>query len=94
MTSTRDELDLLLKAPNLIESEMAQELLSGAGIPSLLHPLDSREAFVLSRHPFDAPDLFVPKGMRAKAEAVLREAWTGDSLDRLLPGASSEENTA
>jgi hypothetical protein len=75
MASPRDEYDLVLRAPSLIESELAQQLLEEAGIMSLLHPVDSREAFALSRHPFDAPDLFVPNGMGERAEAVLGEAW-------------------
>jgi hypothetical protein len=39
---------------------------------------------VLSRHPFDAPDLYVPRGMRVRAEAVLRGAWSEGSLERSL----------
>jgi hypothetical protein len=91
MTSARDELDLLLRAPNLVESELAQELLTAAGIPSLLHPVDSREAFALSRGPLDAPDLYVPRGMHDRAEAVLREAWTDESLEKLLVRAAPDQ---
>jgi hypothetical protein len=90
MTSPRNDLDLLLRSPNLVECEMAQELLAAAGIPSLLHPVDSREAFALSRHPFDAPDLYVPRGMHDRAEAVLREAWTDESLEKLLVRRANE----
>jgi hypothetical protein len=94
MSSPRDEYDLLLETPSLIESEMAQELLSEAGIPSLLHPVDSREAFVLSHHPFDAPDLYVPKGMRDRAEQILRAAWSEEAIERSFPSAQAKEDPA
>jgi hypothetical protein len=88
MGAPRDEFDRLLASPSLIESELAQQLLREAGIPTLLHPLDSREAFALTRHPFDAPDLYVPRGMRARAESALRDAWGGPALERSLVATS------
>jgi hypothetical protein len=84
MASPRDEFDRLLEAPSFIDSELAQQLLAEAGIPTFLHPVDSREAFALSRHPFDAPDLYVPKGELAHARAVLRDAW-GDAPPSMSP---------
>ena len=91
MTSPRDEYDLVLKAPNLVETELAQQLLEEAGIPSLLHPVDSRETFALSRYPFEAPDLYVPKGMRERAEAVLRAAWSDRAQAPSEPGGDAGE---
>jgi hypothetical protein len=92
LASPRDEHDLLLKAPSLVETELAQQLLEEAGIPSLLHPVDSHETFALNRYPFEAPDLYVPKGMRERAEAVLRAAWSDRAqASPESPAASDEE---
>jgi hypothetical protein len=93
MHTPRDEFDRLLESPSLIESELAQQLLREVEIPTLLHPVDSREAFVLSRHPFDAPDVYVPRGMRARAEAVLRDAWAESSLERSLAATPRQEKS-
>jgi hypothetical protein len=91
MGTPRDEFDRLLASPSLVESELAQQILREAGIPALLHPQDSREAFALTRHPFDAPDLYVPRGMRARAASILRDAWGSTALEHLLASTSPKE---
>lgn len=91
MSSPTREFDLLLRSPSLIETGLAQEFLSEAGIPSLLHPQDSREAFVLSWNPLDAPDLYVPKGQGERAELLLRATWGEETMRRLRPASSSGE---
>jgi hypothetical protein len=93
MASARDEFDRLLEAPSFIDSELAQQLLAEAGIPTFLHPVDSREAFALSRHPFDAPDLYVPKGELDHARAVLRDAWGDGPSPISSPHAPSRDGS-
>lgn len=76
MTTLHPEFDLLLAAVDPIEGELARDLLEGEGIPSMLggDDFDTAELGVshgMLRH----PDLFVPKGARANARAILVAAW-------------------
>ena len=82
MDSPIRDFDPLLSSTNPVEASLAQELLAEAGIPCLLHPLDSREAFVLCWNPLDAPALYVPRGQRWAAAKVLREAWGDEVFER------------
>lgn len=82
-----EEFDLLLNGVDLMEGEMARELLSEHGIPSMIAGPDfdlaefGRAAHSRLRH----PDLFVPKGSKVAARAILAEAWGEERLARLDP---------
>lgn len=77
MKSMRNEFDLLLSSVNPVEGDMARNLLSERGIPSMLHGPDfdmaefGRVAHTAVRH----PDLFVPRGAHDPARDILVEAW-------------------
>ena len=79
----------MLTGVDPMEGEMAKELLAGQGIPSIMHGPDfdvaelGRAAHAVSRH----PDLFVPKGTKVAARAILAEAWGEERLTRLDPAA-------
>ena len=81
------EFDLLLAGVEPMEGEMARELLSEQGIPSMMHGPDfdvaelGRASHNVSRH----PDLYVPKGTKVAARAILAEAWGEERLTRLDP---------
>jgi len=93
MASPRDEFDLLLAAPTPVEAEMARELLADAGIPTFSHGRDRDFAELgASIHGnLTRPDLFVPKGRRSEAEALLRAAWDESALsDELALSVPSE----
>jgi hypothetical protein len=79
MTLPLSDYAVLLRLPGEVEIDLAQELLGSAGIPTLLHPRDSRGLMANAVLPFESPDLYVPRDQRAKAEAILREAW-GDEV--------------
>lgn len=93
MGSMRDDYDLLLEAPNATEAALAQELLTEAGIPSLLHGRDRdvAELGVATHGRLTFHDLFVPKGTRERARKVLDESWT---TERLADDAAVGELTA
>jgi len=95
MGSMYDDYDLLLEAPNATEAALAQELLADAGIPSLLHGRDRdvAELGVATHGRLTSPDLFVPKGTRARARAVLDASWTTERLadDAAVGEVPSEE---
>jgi hypothetical protein len=84
-----DEFDRLLSAVDPMEGEMARDLLAEHGIPSMMHGPDfdvaelGRASHGVSRH----PDLFVPKGTKVAARAILAEAWGEERLARLDPAA-------
>jgi hypothetical protein len=75
MGSPRTDFDLLLAAPDPIEAELARGILHRAGIPSYLHGQDRGfSAFGCAGHRLlTRPDLYVPRGMRERARAVLEE---------------------
>jgi hypothetical protein len=70
----RDEFDLLLEAPNPTSARIARNLLDDAGIPSFLHGRDIGDEGEEVFQEITRPDLFVPKGMKEKAQEVLRTA--------------------
>jgi len=78
MGSPFTDFDLLLEAPHPVEAQMARDLLCAAGIPSYLHGRDMSvgEFGRPVQDLITRPDLFVPKGARARARAVLEEAWS------------------
>jgi hypothetical protein len=82
MTSPRDEFALLLAAPDPVEAEMARELLTSAGIPSVLHGNDRYSTDLGSSLSGNVwrPDLLVPKTAFEQARALLREAWDSKPL--------------
>jgi hypothetical protein len=69
------DFDLLLRAPHPVEAELARGLLEEQGIPALLHggDFDVAELGSVSHAMLRRPDLYVPKGTRARALEVLRE---------------------
>jgi Putative prokaryotic signal transducing protein len=82
VSSPHSDFDLLLEAPTSVEADMAREILSQAGIPTYLHGRDRdlAELGAAIHCNLTRPDLFVPKGRRAKAEAILKEAWDESAL--------------
>jgi hypothetical protein len=95
MASPRTEFDLLLEAPASVEAEMAREVLADAGIPTFLHGRDRdlAELGVVIHNDLTRPDLFVPKGRRAEAEAILNSAWDKSALsDEIALSVPIEED--
>jgi hypothetical protein len=82
MGTMYDDYDLLLEAPDATEAALAKDLLEEAGIPSLLAGRDRAIADLGSaaHNMLTQPDLFVPKGMRAQAQAVLDRSWSTEPL--------------
>jgi hypothetical protein len=82
MSSPRDEFDLLLSAPTAVEADMAREILAQRGIPTFLHGKDRdlAELGAAVHSAYTQPDLYVPKGRRAEAQAILDEAWDKSAL--------------
>jgi hypothetical protein len=83
MGRPRNEFDLLLKAPHPVEAELARGLLEEAGIPTMLHgsDFDVAELGSASHGMLRRPDLYVPKGARARAESVLRDGGYDDPIE-------------
>jgi hypothetical protein len=76
MGRPRDDFDLLLEAPHPVEAELARGMLADAGIPVLMHggDFDVAELGSATHAMLRRPDMYVPKGARARAEQVLRDA--------------------
>jgi hypothetical protein len=94
MGSPRADFDLLLEAPTSVEADMARELLQRAGIPTYLHGRDRdlAELGAAIHNGLTRPDLFVPKGRRDEAEAVLKSAWDASALsDEVALSVPAEE---
>lgn len=92
MSSPYRDYDLLLEAPSPVDAALAKDLLAEQGIPSYLHGRD-RDMAELGAGVHNAltrPDLFVPKGAREKARAILDEAWN----ERELVEAPAEPEAA
>lgn len=95
MGSMNDDYDLLLAAPNSTEAALAKDLLESAGIPCLLHGRDRdvAELGFATHSVLTSPDLFVPKGLRARAQQVLDDAWDAEPLadDAVVGETSADE---
>ena len=80
MSSPDVDFDLLLEAPHPVEAEMARDLLAEAGIPTFMHGPDAGMADlgVAVQGQVTRPNLYVPKGARERAQAVLDRAWRDD----------------
>lgn len=76
MKSPQPEFDLLLRDVSPSACESARDLLAGAGIDSKLErrAMKSSELGASVLH-VPRPDLFVPKGRRPAARAILVGAW-------------------
>jgi len=91
MTDAKD-FDLLLQAVTPVEAEMVKSLLAEAGIPCLVHTQDF-DMVELGKGAHDSvrrPDIYVPKGTKDQANAILDEAWADRGTEASGP-ASSEE---
>jgi hypothetical protein len=84
VNSPRSEFALLLAAPDPIEADLARNLLSTAGIPSLLHGQDRdfAELGAAAHMGISRPDLLVPKSALGRARELLAEAW-GRPVDEI-----------
>jgi hypothetical protein len=84
---------LLLAAPSRLTAELAMNLLSSAGIPSLVHPDDTGSphgrAAATRLVSSVRPDLYVPKHEHVRARALLTEAWGEARLRSLEPREAS-----
>jgi hypothetical protein len=95
MKKLSEEFDLLLSSVDPMEADMARELLSEHGIPSMTDGPDfdvvemGSASHGVARH----PDLYVPKGSKIAARAILAEAWGEERLARLDPRPDSASAT-
>jgi hypothetical protein len=82
MSSTRADFALLLASPDPVEAELAKDLLSSEGIPSMLHGQDRDLAELgLAGHTSVArPDLLVPISALERAHEILSESWDRGAL--------------
>ena len=85
MKKMRDEFDVLLPSVDPLEGELARDLLEQEGIPSMLHgpDFDKAELGLLVHSVVRHPGLLVPKGSRARARAILVEAWGEEEVARV-----------
>ncbi len=77
MRETDQDIALLLEGVDSIESDLAKNLLAGAGIPCLTKGPDFDVA-ELGRAAHDAvrgTDLYVPRSALELARSILEEAW-------------------
>jgi hypothetical protein len=89
MKSMYPEFDLLLTSVDPFEGEMARDLLAGEGLPSILRgpDFDAAELGTAVHGVLRHPDLFVPKGARAAARAILVTAWGEERVAKHDPAA-------
>jgi hypothetical protein len=71
---------------------MARGLLRAAGIPSYLHGQDRgfSDLGCAVHRMMSRPDLYVPRGLRARAQELLAEAWDPTALVEEDEGALPE----
>ncbi len=82
MSTASPEYERLLEAPTPTDAALAKELLESRGIPTfVLGPDPNALVFGASADELFRPDLFVAKGLGAKARAILDEAWGTEKLD-------------
>lgn len=94
MGTPTTDYDLLLSAPSPVEAALAENLLAEHGIPSFSHGVD-RDLAELGAGvhvAFTRPNLYVPKGTRERALAILAEAWDTEPLPDAGPSAPSDAN--
>ncbi|MBK7874905.1 MAG: DUF2007 domain-containing protein [Planctomycetes bacterium] len=94
MGSLNDDYDLLLTAPNPVEAALAKDLLAEHGIPSFTHGFDRDLADLGTgvHNAISRPNVYVPKGQRERAQAILAEAWDARPLPDDGPGAPPDAN--
>jgi len=86
----------LLEAPDAVEAELARELLSSAGIPTMLHGQDRdfAELGQAVHMRISRPDVYVPAPDLERARRLLDETWDPNALsDELALAAPSEAAT-
>ena len=82
MRSTRSDFALLLTSLDPVEAELAKDLLSSEGIPSMLHSPYQQIVGLAYGGPWSVgrSDLVVPKTALTRAREVLSETWDGGAL--------------
>ena len=72
-----DEHDLLLDSVDKVKADLAKGLLAEAGIPCLFHgpDFDVAELGTAAHQTLRGVSVYVPRGAREKAQAVLEAAW-------------------
>jgi hypothetical protein len=84
------EFDVVLAALNHIEAELARDVLTGAGIPSMHHApdFDFAEFGAAAYGQLWHGDLLVPRGAREAARAALVAAWGEEAVIRHAPAGT------
>ncbi len=87
--SYRGEFDLVLRAVDYVEGELAKNVLESAGIPALVHgpDFDMAEMGRASNAQVRGSDVLVPQGTRARAREILVAAWGEETVARHDPAA-------
>ena len=82
MSSTRADFALLLPSLDPVEAELAKDLLSSEGIPSMLHTPYQQLVGLAYGGPYSVgrSDLLVPNAALARARVVLSETWDRGAL--------------
>ena len=82
MRSTRSDFARLLTSLDPVEAELARDLLSSEGIPSMLHSPYQQIVGLAYGGPLSVgrSDLLVPKTALARAREVFSETWDGGAL--------------
>lgn len=84
MSYDRD-FDLVLEAATPTELVLARQLLEDAGIPSMAHgpDFDVAELGAAAHSIVRRQSLYVPKDAGERARAILRDAWSGQTLGEI-----------
>lgn len=85
--SYRGEFDLVLRAVDYVEGELAKNVLETAGIPALVHGPDF-DAVELGRAAHSqqrGSDVLVPSGTRDRARELLVAAWGEETVAKHDP---------
>ena len=89
MHTLADDYDLVLEMDGGASLEVAKQYLEDAGIPALIEQGLSSFAYLGYSPPAQQGRLYVPKGLRARAEEVLVDLrGQGDTLDKLVRAGS------
>lgn len=83
----RGESDLVLRAVDYVEGELAKNLLESAGIPVIVHApdFDMAELGRAANAQARGSDVLVPRGARARARELLVAAWGEESVAKHDP---------